>query len=385
MTNSQTPESAQYWTQMGKDQLLDDAELSAKYDELISTTSLYYRIRHVTRTSDAMFHKMENLLFRRRVAAPVKAPIFPLGNFRSGTSFLEKVIADHAEVGHFTYTSQIFPRSPIITSAVARRVPALNKPMKPFHVPNDVTVESPYEGEPIWRFSRNHCWTDEPSNVLDGDFEDEAFAETLHKVINKHLISQGKTRFVNKNPWNTLRIGYLNKLYPDAKFVYIVRHPHRMLRSQLDLEALCGRAFAQMDNYNETFSDQFQPPRVFFRTENSAEYIKLHASDRELATAMSIVDIDSTFDEQVAVAGLEGRVHRIRYEDLTADFANEMTRIFDFLELEDSDARRVVADNEAGFLRKDLVSATAPPPSFSPEVHDVLRPLVDKYNYARAT
>jgi hypothetical protein len=366
---------------MGADQLLDDDQLAAKYDELISTTSLYYRIRHLTRATDAVFNRLENLAFRKRIAAPVTAPIFPLGNFRSGTSFLEKVIADHFDVGHFTYTSQIFPRAPIITSATVRRVPALNKPMKPFHVPNDVTVESPYEGEPIWRFCTNHCWTDEPSNVLDGRFEDRRFERTLQAAINKHLISQGKSRFVNKNPWNTLRIGYLDKLYPDAKFVYIVRHPHRMLRSQLDLEAMCARAFRDMPRYNEIFSDQFQPPRVFFRTPNSRPYIDLYPDDRVLATAMSIVDIDETFDQQVTEAGLGGRVHRVRYEDLMADFSSEMTRIFEFCELEPGEARRVIADNEAGFLRRDLVSSTAPPPQFSADIAEVLAPLVAKYRY----
>ena len=155
-----------------------------------------------------------------------------------------------------------------------------------------------------------------------------------------HLISQHKTRFVNKNPWNTLRIGYLAKLYPDAKFVYIIRHPHRMLRSQIDLEGVHERTLGHLKNYNEVFSDQFAAPREFFRTSDSRKYIDLYKTDRLLATAMSIADFDNTFDREVETSGLSDRIYRVRYEDLLVDFSPQMQKIFEFLDLHDAKWRR---------------------------------------------
>ncbi len=380
---SSATESAKngYWTQSGRDSRLNDAELAEKYKEIIETTTLYYRLRHVTRAMDGAFNGLENAIYSARINAPLRAPIFPLGNFRSGTSFLEKVISDHPTIGYFTYTSQIFPRSPIITRAAMRVVPALNTPMLPIHMPANVDALAPYEGEPIWRWCKNNCWTDNEINILDQDFSDPVFERLLHKVINKHLISQKKSRFINKNPWNTLRVGYLSKLYPDAKFVYIVRHPHRMLRSQVDLEGLHERTLGHMKDYNRVFSDQFASPREFFRTPSSRDYIDLYKTDRVLATAMSIVDFDEMFDYQVDKAGLSNRVYRVRYEDLLAAFGDEMRLIFGFLGLSDADGERVIADNEEKYLRKDLVSSKSRLPRFGDDVESVLGPLVEKHGY----
>lgn len=381
MSSTADTVKSSYWTQSGKDSQLDDAQLADKYKEIIDTTTLYYRIRHLTGAADWAFNHIENAFSFSRLSAPLKAPIFPLGNFRSGTSFLEKVISDHPTIGYFTYTSQVFPRAPIITNATMRVIPALNTPMLPIHMPNTVDTMSPYEGEPIWRWCSNHCWTDHSCNVLDASFSDPGFEKLLNKVINKHLISQKKTRFINKNPWNTLRVGYLNKLYPDARFVYIVRHPHRMLRSQVDLEVIHKRTLGHLKNFNQVFSDQFAYPREFFKTPSSAEYTELYKTDSLQATAMSIVDFDTTFDQEVEKAGLEDKIYRVRYEDMLDSFADQMHPMFEFLGLDDSDGQHVLTVNEEKFLRKDLVSSNSPIPDFPEHVEEILRPLVEKHGY----
>jgi hypothetical protein len=381
MSSAAEAAKPEYWTQSGKDSQLSDAELAEKYKEIIDTTTLYYRIRHVTRAADGMFNALENAFYGARLDAPLNAPIFPLGNFRSGTSFLEKVISDHPTVGYFTYTSQIFPRSPVITRAAMRVIPALNTPMLPIHMPANVDALSPYEGEPIWRWCSNNCWTDHDVNVLDRSFADPAFERLLLKVINKHLLSQGKSRFVNKNPWNTLRVGYLSKLYPDAKFVYITRHPHRMLRSQVDLEGIHERTLGHISDFNSVFSDQFASPREFFRTPSAKDYIERYKTDRLLATAMSIADFDATFDQEVEKAGLGERIYRVRYEDLLSGFGEEMRRIFNSLGLNDAEGEAVIDVNEEKYLRKDLVSSKTNLPRYRDDVEEVLAPLAKKHVY----
>ena len=154
------------YTQSGKDSQLTDAELKEKYKAIIHETTLYYRLRHLTKACDWLFHTLENLVYARAIKAPLQAPIFPLGNFRSGTSFLEKVITDHPTIGSFVYASQIFPRSPLVTKFAMSLAPSLNARMLPIHMPNSVDTLSPYEGEPIWRHCKNNCWTDHATNVL---------------------------------------------------------------------------------------------------------------------------------------------------------------------------------------------------------------------------
>jgi len=373
---------SQIWTDMAKDLQMGDRKFDEKYKEFSSQARLFYRIRALTKACDAALNVAENAIHRRSIERPIDAPIFLMGNFRSGTSFFEKILADHHDVGHFTYGSQVFPRSPIITSAFIRKFPLLNTAMVPVHMPASVNTESPYEGEGIWRFCRNNCWTESPVNILEKNYSDPRFERIFRSSIQKHLISQNRKRFINKNPWNTLRIGYLSKIFPDARFLYITRHPHRQLRSQLDLEAVLKKAMYGLEHFNEVFSDQFYPPRVFFRTHRSAAYIKLYPENKALATAMSIVDFDEEFDEQVKKLNIENRLMRVRYEDLVDQFTPILKRVFTFLGLEESEAKQVIAFNKASYLRRNLTSATAPLPEFTDEVRDCLSVLRDKHDYS---
>ncbi len=379
---STSSKNGQHWTNMAKDLQLEDQALTAKYRDFRDQAKFYYHMRGVNKMLDAGFNGIENVLYRNEISQPIVAPIFLLGNFRSGTSFFEKIIADHRDVGHFTYGSQVFPRSPIITGAAIRRFSFLNKPMVPVHMPSSVNAESPYEAEPIWRFCKNNCWTDDAVNILDQNFSDPAFEKVFRAVIQKNLMSQKSSRFLNKNPWNTLRVGYLSKLFPDAKFLYITRHPNRQLRSQLDLEKICQKVLGGLEHFNEAFSDQFYPPRVFFRTNNSARYIDLYPQNKPLATAMSIVDFDEEFDAQVESANLESRLFRIRYEDLVENFSPMLDGVFDFLDLSKSDARRVIEENQASYLQRNLVSSTSRIPEFDDEVNSCLSTLHRKHGYA---
>jgi hypothetical protein len=254
--------------------------------------------------------------------------------------------------------------------------------MTPIHMPSSiVTAKSPFEGEPIWRFCRNNCWTPEAVNVLDGRFEDPAFEKVLRRTIVKHLRSQRKRRFTNKNPWNTYRAAYLARLFPDARFVYIVRHPHRMLRSQLDLGDMARQAFSGMPRFNETFFDAFGPQRVFMRTHRYAEIVNACQRDPAHGTAISITDCDEVFEQSVQDAGIAGRLTRLRYEDLVSDFRNEMERVFRGAGLNDAASGRAIDKAASTLLRQDLRSQKSSMPRFSAAAEQALEPIMQKYSY----
>src|SRR5690606_21520907 len=49
----------------------------------------------------------------------------------------------------------------------------------------------------------------------------------------RKLTWRNRRRPLLKNPANTPRVGLLKQMFPDAKFVYIVRHPHAVYRSNV--------------------------------------------------------------------------------------------------------------------------------------------------------
>jgi hypothetical protein len=78
----------------------------------------------------------------------------------------------------------------------------------------------------------------EAGEVWDAEFYD---AEQDHKLTEADLTTRdrervrntfltytalsGKERFVNKHPRNSLRIGFIREIFPDARFIHLVRHP----------------------------------------------------------------------------------------------------------------------------------------------------------------
>jgi len=66
-------------------------------------------------------------------------------------------------------------------------------------------------------------------------------------------------RFIWKNPLNGFRIGYLYKLFPDAKFVHIARNPIKTCKSQILMEESNVRGF--YINAKEFRQNDMNPPR----------------------------------------------------------------------------------------------------------------------------
>lgn len=290
------------------------------------------------------------------------------------------MITDHKDVGNFTYGSQVFQLSPIIIGSVIRRFSFINQPVVAVHMPASVTTDSPCEAEPIWCYCKNNCWSGYDINILEQGFNDPEF-ENIFRTTIKNNCCRKTVRVSYKNPWSTLRVGYLGMLFPDAPFIYITRDPNRQLQSQLDLENICQRVLAGLEHFNESFSDQFYPPRVFFRNYKSDAYIALYAKNRTLATAMSIVDFDKEFDNQIRKADIEHRLLRVRYEDLVNNMSSIMRNTFSFLRLSPDEAERIIELNETSNLRRNLVSGVAPIPKFDDETEDHMSDARIKHGY----
>jgi hypothetical protein len=361
---------------------LDDFE--AKYGSFRKSVLTAYHTRRPLRALDAVVSWVEDVAGGGALEAPVDRPIFVLGNFRSGTTFLEQVLARHPSLGHFTWLTSAFPRSPRFAALMRRTIPGFAFSSVLPHQPNMVAdAESPFEAESIWRFCRNNVWSRAATNVLDADFSDPPFERLLRRTIHKQLRLQGKARFLHKNPPNTARLGFLARVFPDARFVYIVRHPLRMLRSQLDMENLFRRVFPPTAgrDYGEAFFNLYLPPaRLFVRTSRHAEIAAALTRDPPLAVAMSLTDVHRECERMIERRGLQGRVLTLRYEDLVADFEPEMAKVLSFVGLEDDVARKL-ARAQARSVDSGLTSRRSPLPRFSPAVLSALQPLLERFGY----
>ncbi|MGH8903681.1 MAG: sulfotransferase [Egibacteraceae bacterium] len=116
---------------------------------------------------------MSNALSR----TPIEAPIIILGAPRSGTTLLASVLGSHPDV------------------ALAR------------------------EPRMVWRYGN-----DRRSDELRPEHATPSVVRTIHARFAAILREQGATRLVEKTPSNAVRPGFVDAVFPDARFVHITRN-----------------------------------------------------------------------------------------------------------------------------------------------------------------
>lgn len=175
----------------------------------------------------------------------IDRPIYIAGVARSGsTVLLEKVTALPGMASH-QYRDFPFIQFPAAwnryLSFAPRGTPA---PVERAHGDRIlVTPESPEAMEEIlWVafFPRLH--DPRVSNVLGADTENPAFEEFYRDHIRKMLLVRRGKRYVAKGNYNLTRLGYLLRIFPDARFVIPVRHPVMHCASLLKQHRLFLRA-----------------------------------------------------------------------------------------------------------------------------------------------
>ncbi len=118
----------------------------------------------------------------------VEKPIFILGTGRSGTTILGILMSIHKDVGF------------------------LNEPKAIWHSINR-------HEDLIGSYS-----IDDASYFLDADDADEKQKKSIHKIYGAYLRTIFSQRVVDKYPELIFRIPYVRALFPDAKFLFLVRN-----------------------------------------------------------------------------------------------------------------------------------------------------------------
>ena len=158
----------------------------------------------------------------------IDRPIYVTGLARSGTTILLETLARHPEVATHRYRDFPLLFTPYLWNRWLDLVPrAPEQPVERSHGDGiAVTSDSPeaFE-EALWMafFPGQH--DSSHSAVLDRTVRNPAFERFYREHIRKLLAVRGGRRYVAKGNYNLTRIGYLAKLFPDARFVIPVRDP----------------------------------------------------------------------------------------------------------------------------------------------------------------
>lgn len=193
----------------------------------------------------------------------IKDPIFVVGNFRSGTTFLHRVLLnDRSATALKTWEIYFAPSityrkfyravsriSRLVGSPIRWLVDQFNKPIEAYSYMHRTGLDKIEEDShllyqvwssynlfalfPFPELARKYIYYDQqvPDEQRKTDFQ------YYREILRRHVFLQGGKRYISKNPDFSPAIKTILEYFPDAKFINIVRNPVEMLPSTISMWA----------------------------------------------------------------------------------------------------------------------------------------------------
>ncbi len=305
--------------------------------------------------------------FRRQLRQPPQTPppLFIVGHWRSGTTLLhELLMLDPRFCCPSTY--QCFaPGHFLLTEAVLTRLLAWMMPRKR---PMDNVAagwDRPQEDEfalanmggpsPYRRMAFPATSSDQPVALDVTKLPPPEFArwqQTLRQFLARLAVRDAR-RPVLKSPPHTARIGVLAEMFPEAKFLHVVRDPFVVFPSTI-------RLWRSLDEVQGLQVDSGQSLERY-----------VFACFEEMYTAF----------ERDRVALGPDRLYEVKYEDLVADPVAVLEAAYDRLGLEGFTAARPALEAQAQSMKRYRTNTYRHDPRIVAAVADRWGGFIDRYGY----
>jgi len=173
-------------------------------------------------------------------------PIFIIGHFRSGTTYMHNLLCKDRQFG-FPTTYQCFVPGTFLTGkgfikAIHKTTLPEKRPMDDVKLDSDFPQEeefmisalSPYSYYQSYFFPRKMVEYFKRLSLLDQACE-RKWEKVYLFITRKISLTNDGRQLVLKNPVNTTRIHKLMNMFPNAKFIYLHRNADQVLRSTYKL------------------------------------------------------------------------------------------------------------------------------------------------------
>jgi hypothetical protein len=262
----------------------------------------------------------EVLTFGRKIknTVPKHDPVFILGYYRSGTTYLITLFSKDPSKGYISnieaYLPTTFLGSPRITRWMISASLPEQRPMDNVIMTADEPTEDEYaigvyEKYSIYNgfiFPRNFRLYSR-YNSFNGLPEDlERWKKRWSWFNKKMAIRYDGRQMVYKNPTATFRIRHLLGMYPNAKFVHIYRNPYHVFSSNVKYHNEVFEIYAL-----QTWDEEEMQETIL---ENYREMYEKFDRDRDLIPESNLVEV--------------------KYEDFIQDPMGHMELIYSILQLE---------------------------------------------------
>jgi LPS sulfotransferase NodH len=289
-----------------------------EHEQEVSTTSMRFTSR-----LDGVIEPLDGLLaaalrkWAERVC--IDKPIVIFGMERSGTTLLYSLLANHPDPYWLSRLDSVLPSAPCISS-MARRVISVLFKSTYVAIPGAISTSrgaiAPSECLPYWR--KIFRWGTEDDYLIQDDRFTEEYLTSQEMVrirrdLRMRLFIMGKKRLLFKQPGFSLKIRYLNALFPDARFIHVLRNPIDNFASLMRAKRAAGGRFwgIKVPGWR-TFEGDLAEQTLF-----------------QLRSVLDIIDEDMR-----AIPDWRQRFMRIHYEDLVEDPHGTIQAVSRFVSLD---------------------------------------------------
>ena len=234
---------------------------------------------------------------------PIK-PILIIGAPGSGTTLLFQTLCSHLDLAYITHN--------MLRAGILRHGRLVGDRRKALLILQNLIHRDPASnlplGDALWvKYFRDYNY------MTENDYSEE-MAAYFRKKVQQVQNLWGRPRFVDKTLVNCFRVRLLNLIFPDAKFIHIIRDGRAVAFSILNKKEIGATSPILLVGFKDILGEKYQPKcsELYNYGLAWAEYVR---KARE------------------ASAFAQSRYYEVRYENLVREPHNELRKIVDFCEL----------------------------------------------------
>lgn len=301
----------------------------------------------------------------------IDKPIYIAGVPRAGSTIVTEMLSRHPDVTSHRYSD--FPNvyTPYWRNWLAQRsqrTPA--RAVERAHRDRImVSNESPEAVEEvIWMQFFDHLHDPALDQSLTKDTDNPEFEHFYRDHIRKLLLVRKRSRYLAKGNYNATRLGYIRKVFPDARLVVPIRNPVNQVASLVKQDRLFEQANMEDPRVDRQLRMsghfEFGPGRRAVRIgdgENARTIQEHWQAGRSVGGwALYWASIyNHVLDTLEQDPDLDSAVFLLRYEDLCRDPEATLRRLFEHARLDGAAAEPLIAEyveriSEPDYYRPDF-------------------------------
>jgi hypothetical protein len=292
---------------------------------------------------------LQYLFYSRRINKTVitKQPVFIIGHYRSGTTYLHKLLASDNRFAYLSNYDMICPNSSLLfgkwlqnllqyfinsfqlkTSFFNNKIALLEEPAEEERfLINQGSAYTDY-----WRFVFPLCWNKllSCSQLSKNPNYYQRWKKAYISLLKLITFKNKGRQLILKSPPNTGRIKYLLEIFPDAKFIYIYRNPYHIFYSMCNLWNKAIRKFCLQKISDEQIEaivfneyihlvDQYEKDKILIPAGNLTEvqYEELEAYPvnvlRSIYKELNIQNFETVLNKLMHQLQKESRYRKFEY------------------------------------------------------------------------